>query len=50
MPTKGKCQSCGEVSFLTAKLLQNKENGGMYCLMICDKCRRFYEEKVKQND
>lgn len=43
MPTKGKCQSCGDNAFLIAKLLINKENGRLYCLMICDKCRRFYE-------
>ena len=43
VPAKGKCQSCGENAFLLAKILINKENGRLYCLMICDKCRRFYE-------
>lgn len=48
MPTRGKCQSCGEVSFLTARLLRKKRNGWLYCLMICDKCRKFYEKEVEQ--
>lgn len=48
MPTRGKCYTCGEIAFLTEKVLRNKETGSLYWMMICDKCRRYYEE-VKQD-
>lgn len=48
MPTIGKCWSCGEIAFLTAKVLQNKETGSLWCVMICDQCKRFYERR--END
>jgi hypothetical protein len=43
MPPRGKCWSCGEIAFLTAKVLENKETGRWYCMMVCCKCKRFYE-------
>ena len=49
MPTKYKCQFCGEDSFLTIKVLRNKENGRLYYLMICDKCKAKIDEVVKKN-
>ena len=43
MPPRGKCWSCGEIAFLTAKVLKNKETGSLHCVMICEKCKKFYE-------
>ncbi len=48
MPTRGKCYTCGEIAFLMAKVLRNKETGSMHCVMICDECRRFFEYEVKR--
>lgn len=48
MPTLGKCWSCGEVAFLDAKALLNKETGSLHCVMVCDLCKRFYEQR--END
>lgn len=45
MPTRGKCHSCGQVAFLTAMALQNLETGSLHCVMVCDQCRRFYEQR-----
>lgn len=45
MPTRGKCWSCGEIAFLTAKVLRNKETGSLHCVMVCDLCKRFYEQR-----
>lgn len=49
MPTWGKCYTCGEIAFLTAKVLRNKETGSLHCVMICDKCKQFFEYEVKQD-
>ena len=49
MPTKGKCQSCGEFAYLTLTLLENKKTGSLHCAMVCDLCRRFYETGVIGN-
>ena len=43
MPPKGKCWSCGEIAFLTAKVLRNKETGSLHCVMICQRCKEFQE-------
>jgi hypothetical protein len=43
MPTRGKCWSCGEMAFLTAKVLRNNETGSLHCVMVCEKCKEFYE-------
>lgn len=45
MPPKGKCQSCGRVACLTAKVLRDMETGKLYCLMVCGLCRWFYEQQ-----
>ena len=50
MPPRGKCHTCGEIAFLTAKVLRNKETGSLHCVMICDKCRRFYEYEVERDE
>lgn len=50
MPTKGECWSCGEFTFLQAKVLRNKETGNLHCVMICEKCKRFYEEGEDETD
>lgn len=49
MPTKGKCWSCGEIAFLNAEILENKETGKWYCMMVCRKCKRFYESGGTEN-
>ena len=38
MPPRGKCWSCAEIAFLTAKALKNKKTGSLHCVMVCDKC------------
>ena len=43
MPPRGKCESCGRVTFLTAKVLTNRETGEMQCFMLCGLCKCFYE-------
>ena len=43
MPPRGKCWSCGEIAFLTAKVLRDKETGSLHCVMVCERCKRFYE-------
>lgn len=50
MPQRGKCQSCGQTAFLTAKVLRNMKTGELYCLMVCDLCKRFYEQREKKAD
>ena len=50
MPTRGKCHSCGEFAFLTAIAVQNKETGSLCCLMVCEKCRKWYERDVKEDE
>ena len=45
MPPKGKCEICGEIAYLYAKVLINKETGLLQCVMVCDECRRYYEAK-----
>lgn len=54
MPPKGKCWSCGKIAFLTAEVLRNKETGSLHCVMVCCKCKRFYEsggtEQEAKND
>lgn len=50
MPPRGKCWSCGEIAFLTAKVLRNKETGSLHCVMICAKCRRYYEEEESADE
>lgn len=48
MPPRGKCQSCGRVTYLTAKVLRDMETGELYCLMVCCMCKWFYEQR--END
>ena len=48
MPTRGKCWSCSEITFLTAIVVQNKETGSLLCAMVCEKCRKWYERDVKE--
>lgn len=48
MPPRGKCWSCCEINFLTAKVLRNKKTGSLHCVMICGKCKRFYEEREEE--
>lgn len=43
MPPRGKCWSCGEIAFLTAEVLRNKETGSLHCVMVCCECKKFYE-------
>ena len=43
MPPRGKCWSCGEIAFLNAKVLRNKETGSLHCVMICQRCKEYYE-------
>ena len=50
MPPRGKCQSCGEVAYLTAKVLVNPETWEMQCVMICSRCADYYEQKRTEND
>lgn len=50
MPQRGKCQSCGQTAFLTAKVLRNMETGELYCLMVCGLCKRFYEQREEKTD
>lgn len=50
MPPRGKCQSCGEIAFLTAMALRNKETGSLHCVMVCEKCKRFYEQREEKID
>ena len=45
MPTKGVCRCCGETAFLTGKLLRNKSDQALYYVMLCDRCKKFYEEE-----
>ena len=49
MPPRGKCQSCGQVAFLTAKVLRYKETGSLHCVMVCGLCKRFYESGGIEN-
>lgn len=48
MPPRGKCHSCGEFAFLTAMVLRNKETGSLHCLMVCEKCRKWYESQKEE--
>ena len=50
MPPRGKCQSCGQIAFLTAKVLLDRKNGKLYCLMVCSLCKRFYEQREEKRD
>lgn len=50
MLPRGKCWSCGEFTFLTATVLRNKKTGSLHCVMICEKCKRFYEEGENEAD
>ena len=50
MPPMGKCHTCGEIAFLTAKVLRNKKTGSLHCVMICAKCRRYYEQEVSGDE
>ena len=45
MPPRGKCWSCGEVKFLTAKVLVDKRTDKLQCFMLCGLCKYFYEHK-----
>lgn len=51
MPPRGKCWSCGEITFLSPEILENKETGKWYCMMVCRRCKRFYESGgIETND
>lgn len=49
MPPRGKCWSCGEIAFLTAKVLRNKETGSLHCVMVCQRCKEYYENGGIEN-
>lgn len=48
MPPRGKCHSCGEVAFLTAIAVRNIETGSLHCLMVCEKCAKYYQLKGEE--
>ena len=50
MPPKGKCEFCGRVTYLTAKVLVHKETNKLQCFMLCGLCKEFYEQMEDQEE
>lgn len=50
MPTRGKCMSCGETTYLNGIMVKNVHDGHYEFWMVCDVCRKYYEWKGKSKD
>lgn len=49
MPTRGKCQVCGEkYTMLFGTVLEKTDGSGLRFAMCCWRCRKYFKEKRRE--
>lgn len=49
MPTRGKCQVCGECKMLYGPIALEKTDGsGLMYVMCCRRCKEYFEDRRRE--